>query len=486
MRHLLTNLELQHFDSSLGTAAEYIDKFTKLKMLKVVTSNQLNTFQELLPILQNSTLTALHFCLTKEDKRGFFKEYLATKTEDEQAQLKDNLSKISKLELYSCRFVNRDVFNFIGKYMPNLSGLKVRNASIRSWTRRELDYFCGFMLDLIVSAKHACKLSHRMNVGELADCFSTIARNVYQRIPERYANDNRRWFQMNISPKSDKFANNRVLGVRLVAHEMLRIVNLTMNDSMELDRVVNDCFLETGPIREIEYFIFELLKNSGGPGSGLRTNYRVFEIILEKMPQLKRVYIDVPKTYGNDQERMQNGLVLPFVDYAVFKASTDTDIHTLLNGCCSMFPNLKQLTFYRYCGLWQRTMGEFRLVLPEYSLEVLSVDVTDAIAESLLAGITSEEGFFVLEVEVINISVRHSYKVSLHDMSCTQLSSNDLKGLARGKDYLRVHITVNTLKYLKLLLSGTKPSLTTMDGYLRGGFHYSYFEHKTTICIDAL
>lgn len=131
VRHLLTKLVIEDFDSSLGTGADYIDKFTNLRELMIAKPYGLGTFEKLLPVLQKSALLKLSFCLPSEDANNFLDKYLATKTEAKQTQLVDNISTIGVLELDNRRGINGTVYSLISRYMPMLADLEIRSNSYK-------------------------------------------------------------------------------------------------------------------------------------------------------------------------------------------------------------------------------------------------------------------------------------------------------------------------------------------------------------------
>lgn len=490
LRHVLTRLVIQDVNSSFGTLTEFINKFTNLKVLKINEPNGLDTFQKMLPIIHKSTLTELSFYLTKGDVDNFLNRYLNMKPKAEKAQLKDKLSNIVRLELDGCRNLNRNAYNLISNYMPMLTHLEVRSNDDMDWVDREIDFFCGNMLDLIPLVKNSCRLGHQMNTEVFAKCLPAIIQKVYRQIPDGC----RREMELVIKHHPDIFYEEGLVYLNLSVWQKRRLIEIVPDHYTPLHELMADCFLETGPINEIDSFQFYIRKNYSGPDIDLEMDFLTFENILAKMPLLREVYLEVPKTFVDEFsecDRMNEAVTLPFVEKACIKASSDIRIQTLLDGSRSLFPNLKELSFYYYCGLWRPTMGEFQLDLPTHSLERLKVDVTTVRMESLIAGIVKGtydeplEGFFVLEVELLSSSVRHSYKVLFSDLSYTKLRSNSLKNLTRGKDYLRMHITAHTLKRIDLIMNYNDYNTNRKDNYLICGFGYRRLNYIVKIDIPA-
>lgn len=297
--------------------------------------------------------------------------------------------------------------------------------------------------------------------------------------------------ELSITPQTARFSEEGFVTANLRVERTRRLIQIIAGNSNPLVALIRHCFVLTGPINEIDCFTFQTTKEDDELEFDLDISCLTYDNMPAKMPFLTKVFLEVPQKFEDETHvlyRMAEDVMLPLVEEASFKASSDTKIQTLLDKFCRKFPSLKQLTFFHYCGLWRPTMGEFQLELPQCFLARLNVDVTAARTESLLAGIITGnlpiKGFFVLEVEFMRNSKRHLYKVSFLDLSYTKLEPQDLNGLARGKDYLRVHITVNTLKHLDLLMSDSGIDPPKKDNYLEWGFDYQSFGTIVTISFD--
>lgn len=175
--------------------------------------------------------------------------------------------------------------------------------------------------------------------------------------------------------------------------------------------------------------------------------------ILQHLPSLKKLVLDIPQSY-KEKQRKYGGKPLTQVKDVTIQATTDGRFQTLLQLFSSMFPNVNRLAHY-FSGIWVEGIGEFQLILSQYSLEILTLDMTpvkttmyDHLKKPLI-----DTDFVVIEVKILGGSKHYLYKVPLVNLSSiTRIQSHDLEGCIHGEDYLRVCISIKHLRYLELCM----------------------------------
>lgn len=86
-------------------------------------------------------------------------------------------------------------------------------------------------------------------------------------------------------------------------------------------------------------------------------------------------------------------------------------------------------------------------------MEKLSIDVTPVKFKMLENKQESvEEGFFVVELELLSNSKRHMFKVSLDLETISTINIDDLYGYSLGKDYIRMRIMIERLESLVICM----------------------------------
>lgn len=73
-----------------------------------------------------------------------------------------------------------------------------------------------------------------------------------------------------------------------------------------------------------------------------------------------------------------------------------------------LFPNLKSLKLYQFCGNWIQDHGVHELHLPSYALENLEVDVTVTVTR---ARSYDEDNFFMFILNCLQNNEQRDYKL---------------------------------------------------------------------------
>lgn len=119
----------------------------------------------------------------------------------------------------------------------------------------------------------------------------------------------------------------------------------------------------------------------------------------------------------------------------------------VLKNYVSLFPKLKNLQLFYISGVWQEDLHESQINLGLCNLQKLTVDLTSVKDEMKDY---SEGAFIVIEVKAFKNSKRRLFKTPMNLLGTTEISDLSLEGLSRGKDYIVVHVTINSLQCLKI------------------------------------
>lgn len=142
-------------------------------------------------------------------------------------------------------------------------------------------------------------------------------------------------------------------------------------------------------------------------------------------------------------------IIHPQVTMLSLRVTPRGKFQSLLVHCTLIFPNLQYLDLYYSSGIWNDSIGEFQVKLPDFSLESLAIDKTPAKRKM-------EEfakcDFSVIEVESLSTFGRQIYKVHTGPtlLTVTRIKSDDLRGYTLGVDFTRINIVVKELQFLEV------------------------------------
>lgn len=162
-------------------------------------------------------------------------------------------------------------------------------------------------------------------------------------------------------------------------------------------------------------------------------------------------------TYDHEYD----GKVYPLLEEMTITDYGDKPYQSMLNRFAFAFPNIKQVNFRYRPGIWKQHLGEFQIELCKYSLKRLHVDVSKIksyMNRYLKKECTTDEDFFLLEIEALQTVKRYAYKVMPYRLSTTRIDGNGVPGFVRIKDYFRLHITVDSLEEIELYINSCEYS----------------------------
>lgn len=456
LRRVMTKIDLTSIkeEATYDTiATSYVTSFSRLKSLSI-SSQYLNTFEAFLPVFERlPKLTKLKVYNMQQDQDKFAERYLATRTEEEQDLLLERLSKVVGLTWGNWSGICVNTLTFIIKHLTGLKRLSLYGAfTDRSRvSRQQHRLFCNSMLDLFNSISQ-CHVNIKLRMNDLSEYLPLILHKVYQQLT---TNDKSRKLELIVTDAYDGEATD------LVELNIMRLSNgqrctlIKMKGEHSLNNLITNVLSETTQLDDVDFFKFHPLGSQAIDAS-------VYEKLLGWIKSLNHVYLNIPSSFKENEimhytyDQEYKGSVYIQVEEMTTDTSKNVTYQTLLNRFSFAFPNIKRLNFHYHSGFWQQHLGEFQLTLCKYSLKHLKVDVTPIrrmMRSYIEKQCATDEDFFLLEIEVLDTGKRHSYKVTPYSLSTTKSNGDDLQGLVRGKDYFRLHITVNNLEQLELYIS---------------------------------
>lgn len=176
-----------------------------------------------------------------------------------------------------------------------------------------------------------------------------------------------------------------------------------------------------------------------------------YDLILGQIPQLKKVVLDITNEFVDKDDVDNCETILPLAKDLTIQTTVDAKFQSLLDSFYLMLPNLKRLAFFYYSGTFEKSMSEFRIQLPNYSIEFLHLDCMSPVETKSIDNLKRKaDGFFVLKVDVLKTRERHLYKFSFDLKSVLKIDYGDLKGFIRDEDYYLVRVTIRSAQNLEL------------------------------------
>lgn len=441
VRSLVTFIEIAQMKnlSRFGDSADFITSFPRLQTLSgVVNTDNIHIF--FVRVIQHlPKLISFNITCTRDDDDAFIEGYLAPKTKEEQAQVIQRLSNIERMT-FNCvggYFLNSIMF--IVKYMKGLKFFRMACRFTDNWSNVKQQLFCNLTLDLIHSIKEF-DIDINMKLEVLQECLPIIAYKVFQRpafSTEKHV------LRIKVID-NEEYRSRALVSISNIKESEERRITVKVSNDLSLQKIAFYLFKKCVPLYDID--TFELtIKQRDRDHYNQRADTQMYDKLFNIMPSLNQVTLDVPQSFKEEQEDEDVKCDDNYskVEKLTLRARPDTKFQALLNSSYTMFPNLKHLNLYYFCGQWKKRFSEFQLDLAEYSLESLTVDVTPIKKYSL-------GNFFVVEVFFLNDSDRYLFKIPNDLSTVTRIQYTDLKGLTRGTDYYQVNIVINNLESLRL------------------------------------
>lgn len=444
LRYLMTTINLKKVKdvSKFGGVLQFIANFPHLKNIEGdIPVDDIHSF---LPTLTKfSKLTTFQLVCSRDDQDGFAEKLDATD------QLLKCLSTIKDLGLFIPSDFNLNSSIFVSKYMTGLSKILIGCSFLKTWTDVNQRLCCNSVLDL-ASAIDECRFEIQMNIDTLAEYFPLMAYKIFQQSESNGEKMPYTTLRININ---DKETRNVVSIIVITERSKTKHISILVSNNTDLRALMAKVFKKT--FHNIDRFKFEIPKRSQISYFSQKITIEMYTNVVLKMPMLKEMELDIPASYKESKELESIETAHVKMGKLVLRATENARFQLLLNSYPLMFPNLKHLEIYYFSGHWKRHMGEFQVELGNYTLTSLVLDMTPVetkMKTHLEKDHINTGDFFVIEATIISIGERWLHKVPFHLSSVTRIQDDDLKTFTRGKDYLSVRITVNSLDKLKICI----------------------------------
>lgn len=456
VRLLVTTISMEKLTdvSRFGSATQFLTSFPRLTQISSPPV-QLDTFNKWLPVIEHlPNLTDLSILTTEDDQRSFAKEYLTAKTKDEQDQLREKLSAIKQLSWFNGQGVCLNSLKFISNFMGGLQSLTVNCIFKEQWSNLYQRLFCNIALDLLECIA-TCTFSLTMKIDEISEYLPIIINSTFFQA-ERRSNDLHRILQVRVVDNAPSLEGTAQVMIH-ANKTRRRSIRIVINDNYTLDKIASGLLGKSLPSEELDEF--QLVFKNRRKYKKKKVDAETYFAIFKEMPSVKRLVLDIPFSYVDTGKTFEDNEELVSVEELAVLSDVKTNFQALLDSYCSVLPNLRSLRFSQFCGVWNESFGEFQINLPRYTLKSLGICLHTAYLKThqhLQKENIKEGDFMVVLVEMLDTSERLLYKVSLFDWSTTPIIDKDLKGFVRGKDYLRVYITLRSLQKLMLTIYNMK------------------------------
>lgn len=436
---------------------EFIAQFPRLQSI-FCQDDELCSFDAILSILkQLSDVRQLDICLEEGTGENVGEAYLSNEPKETQDLLKERLSNIETLEIYSITNRICNTLKFVDKYCTGLGFFSLEHEFIGHTANADADSYCKDVIDFIPSIDIICLIElNFLPFASLATNFTCLVQNMFQKAPAAIKHLRKRTLTLEIRREIDLLPNPTAHTLKLDAAPApfsRRNASIILDEIFGLDRIASALFQRGVPV-EVDNFVlcYDDIDSSNAKPS--KTN--LYLRLIETMTSLKKIELGVPSTFREtelDFYSPYTGHVLDQVEEATFTASfLDVTMQSLLYNCHFAFPNLKHLKFKRYNGLWNATAGEFQLDLPDYSLEKLTLDMTPLLYKRNQS-YKNKHKFFVVQVDIESSNQQLLFKVTPDLSSCLVIHNSDLRGFKRRQNYLCLRLVIGYLKELELCSS---------------------------------
>lgn len=461
VRLLITILDGAYVHWAVEQDMDYVDFVSKFPRLRSIIgeNNIFDSFQGHLPVLEVlPSLTTIY--LGSDDKEDLI-AHLRTMEQNKQDRLIKRLAEITKFESYTYYAFSPPSIKFATKYLTGLNSFILDGQEFEDWTDEHTQVYCDHVLTLASSAKIDSRIRlPQLEFPMLSSCFPATVDQVYEsNRPNRILNlvvwDN--MDQRSILEVKQSKSERKIDVVAFMGH----------------NRVLDDLFKQCTTINTDEFTM------DFGYNYKLSLNIDTFDEFLNQMPSVRKVILDIPESFIDTKEAQNQDNVYPQVEQLLLRPQDNTKFQKLLHTRYFAFPNLKHLQLCYYSGIWHEEHGEYRIMLPQFSLQSLSIDVTPIarkiqVAFESIEVITMEQTMFVLEVKFLNSGRQSVYLVSAHALTVLNVDTREMKAYVQQTNFIRLKITINSLQqlrlcvYKKVLINKSNSSYLHDDKYNKG------------------
>lgn len=420
-----------------GGLVELLSTFSRLQTIE---TNYNLTFQQWITIIERlPNLTTITTAATEDDKDNFAERYLATIPKNEKTQLLKRLANIKNLTYRNSNGLTLNSVKFIAKYMIGLAKLSIYSILPKIWTDSKQLLYCNIISDLAHSIDK-CSVEFQLKQPVLQEYLPIVVNKIFQQKASDIDNSPNRCLRLNV--KRSYFSS-----LKIVSNQVVRSINMTCNhrNNSSIVNIANKIFQPDVPLNDVDEFILDI------DGDYTQSaNMAMYEPFLYALPMLKKISLKLPENFTDtSMDKFRTDIPsLSLLEEITLCPSMEVQCQGLLDGFSRMARNLKQFNFYNFSGNWKDSIGEFRIELGNYyQLETLVIDIDLVVAQTTAED--DAQSFFVVETEFIsNSEMRQLFKVDLDLTWTAKIDDRDLKGLTRGEDYIRLHLTLRQLKKL--------------------------------------
>lgn len=442
LRRSLTWIDLSHL-SRLDNIENYLADFPQLQAIWCKRGD-LNSFEKCLLLIEK--LPALKDISIGEggDEEGFVERYLSSRTKDEQDVLKERLSKIANVVTATDGDFCVNGAKFIIQYLTGLKSLALYSYYNPSWN----DDKAKVLISLV---EYACNLEETfvnidaMNPEGLSICLEPLILLMQSHKTDKLKRTN---LELSLYDGDDDPAEEGTVGIEIYMNQDCSALKLELRIAIS-SRVdpyrILDLFDSVSQLDHINSFTFGFVLLEDGYNHDIyKPGYNeVVTAIIRRIPALNQVVLDIPTLIDRSLD-VRDTLVTSLT----LRANDDITEEEFLKPI-RFFRKLKQLQMFYFPGVWQEHLSEFQINLDFCSLEKLTVDLTHA---RYRMEHSSRGAFIVVVVDVFDKSERRLYKVPTDLLNTVAITDANLEGLTRGKDYIVVHVNINTLECLDVFI----------------------------------
>lgn len=436
LRDLVTVIninDINYAESGFASFLDFITSFPRLIKIRGCTYQLLGTFEKLLPVLSRLSHLESISIGTDEAFIDNAELYLSQKTQEEQDVLLARLSNLKKVKFYSDTGFSIDSLKFASKY---LTGLTTFRFDVTPLNESHFEAFCENVLDLFCSTRHDANIyAKNVPIDAISQYFSTIANKLAQTklILKLVAQDS----SMLVSKP---YIKDDAIDISITKRQHECVLEVTVSNLLQ--QIASAFFCQN---IYVHMFKLEILYRGD---YDLAVNNLVYDSFLQKMPVVKDVSLDIPRSYSDNSKDFIE-VTYTQVQSVTLRAAPSGNMQLLLDRYCMAFPNLTCMKLHYNCGTWDDKTGVYKVDLARYTLERLVMDVTPLKfkMKKMFKQFTIKNNFFV--ISMICNGRKQLFKVPFDLSSSRKLTDTDL---LNDQHYFTVDITVNSLCKLDLLL----------------------------------
>lgn len=463
---LLTEIDLMGKSSSLEGVqpVQFITQFPRLKDVSL----EVDRLVDIFPIFEQLSRVTKFSLSVMEDRMQDInfddldeleelddteinaeEEYLQAKPKEIRDQIMQRLSNIKNLSL-RLFYYPINAIKFISNYCTGVESFSLERVFLSSDEGDDEYLFHEHTGNFLNAIKGECFVYLKFQQFlDFTDDFTYFAEYLFKKVESK---------TIHLAVKTEEIDSPYHFTVHCHFDPSSSVQNVEITAGTKYGCLLAQLFREEECMSNVDVFTIDCGDGEDSQKAQV-SNSDAYIKLLEGLPSLKEVELDIPEWYKETEEgekncRSDNRVTLDQVHKATFNAATGGNIQSLLDRCSKLFPNLKTLDMNEYNGEWKPHLGEFQLDLQDYSLESLTLNIGPAMLKTHKF-LEKKVGFFVVEVEILDSGTRCLCKLPLDPTSAeivttaALIKDKDLNGLKRGKDYLRIHININNLKQLE-------------------------------------